>query len=293
MIILVLLLTIGLVYIVFYIMRIYAKKTKDKYNNTNVSSELNEKCDILSDNSKSRTQLTNKINQEYDDSVEGDVIRYASWTEYKSKHPERAKAIISLGLNISQKNDIDASEMIFAIETTAHDSKCKISELKKKYYELAEKHNYSDGEWLYLINSLVEVSKSEAAKYNLKIGNTFADVMISFVLDKIKEIEKNHANEPSLTSTDPNTLIMRFMLDSHSEILLLQKMHIYTKNFPLTAYNSKYRENWHNKMISIITDRLTKYEELKNQPSIYNMCVSMEIHKFIYEEMLKDVPKNW
>lgn len=82
------------------------------------------------------------------------------------------------------------------------------------------------------------------------------------------------------------------MLDSHSEILLLQKMHIYTKNFPLTAYNSKYRENWHNKMISIITDRLTKYEELKNQPSIYNMCVSMEIHKFIYEEMLKDVPKN-
>lgn len=113
--------------------------------------------------------------------------------------------------------------MIFAIETTAHDSKCKISELKKKYYELAEKHNYSDGEWLYLINSLVEVSKSEAAKYNLKIGNTFADVMISFVLDKIKEIEKNHANEPSLTSTDPNTLIMRFMLDSHSEILLLQK----------------------------------------------------------------------
>lgn len=45
-------------------------------------------------------------------------------------------------------------------------------------------------------------------------------------------------------------------------------------------------------MISIITDRLTKYEELKNQPSIYNMCVSMEIHKFIYEEMLKDVPKN-
>lgn len=42
MIILVLLLTIGLVYIVFYIMRIYAKKTKDKYNNTNVSSELNE-----------------------------------------------------------------------------------------------------------------------------------------------------------------------------------------------------------------------------------------------------------
>lgn len=103
MIILVLLLTIGLVYIVFYIMRIYAKKTKDKYNNTNVSSELNEKCDILSDNSKSRTQLTNKINQEYDDSVEGDVIRYASWTEYKSKHPERAKAIISLGLNISQK----------------------------------------------------------------------------------------------------------------------------------------------------------------------------------------------
>ena len=123
--------------------------------------------------------------QSHDDSEIKIVERYSSWSEYEQKHFQRAKEIRALGIDLASKSDQDASEWIFAIETTAHDSNCKISELKRKYFEAVEVHNPTDADWLYAINGLVEASKKESQKYNLKVGNTAADMMLLFIFDKI------------------------------------------------------------------------------------------------------------
>lgn len=246
-------------------------------------------------------QNNNKVNknktiedtkQNYDDSEIKTVERYSSWSEYKQKHFQRAKEIRALGIDLSSKSDQDASEWIFAIETTAHDSNCKISELKRKYFEAVEVHNPTDADWIYAINGLVEVSKKESQKYNLKVGNTAADMMLLFIFDKIKEIETKYASSPQLTTSDPLTLQMRFMLDSHDDVLMLQKMHIYLRRYPMTERNRKYRDNWHNHMMEIIEKRVAPYENLKNQPVVYNLAVSTAIFKLIHDEILKEAPQE-
>ena len=57
------------------------------------------------------------------------VERDRSWKEYQQRDPFRAKEISSLGINLEKKSDSDASEWIYSIESLAHDSNCKISEL--------------------------------------------------------------------------------------------------------------------------------------------------------------------
>lgn len=81
-----------------------------------------------------------------DDSVIKDIIRYNSWHEYKQIHPQRAKEIVSLGINLESKSNQDASEWIFAIETTAQDSNCKISELKRKCLDALEKNSPNEAD---------------------------------------------------------------------------------------------------------------------------------------------------
>jgi hypothetical protein len=227
-----------------------------------------------------------------DDSAIEKVEHYTSWHDYQTKHPLRAKEIKSLGIDLSSKTDDDAAEWIFAIETTAHDSNCKISELKKKYFDGIEKHNPSDADWILMVPDLVEFSKKESQKYNLKISNTAADMMLLFILDKIKIIESKYANAPHLTKSDPMTLQMRFMLESNDDVLMLQKAHIYLKNYPMTVQNKAYRDNWHKQMMSLIDKRVSPYESLKGNPIAYKLAVSSEIYKLTHDEIQEDMQEG-
>lgn len=223
-----------------------------------------------------------------DDSWIEIVERYSSWKEYQQRHPFRAKEISSLGVNLEKKSDSDASEWIYSIESLAHDSNCKISELKRKYYELFESRNVLDSEWISLIPFYADQSKKEAEKGNVKIGNTIYDVMLSFLFDKIKEIEFKYADSPILTKADPLTLQMRFLLESNDDVLLLQKLHIYIRKYPMDEENKKYRDNWHLNMMEIIENRISKFENIKNNPKVYNLAVSTEIYKFVHDEVIKE-----
>lgn len=220
------------------------------------------------------------------------VIRYSSWHEYKEKHPLRAKAINSLGLNLTTKSDEDASEWLFSIETTAHDSGCKISELKRKYFESVEKYISTDADWIFLINAVSEFAKKESEKYNLKLGNTAGDMLLLFVLSRVREIESKYARTTALTKTDPQTLAMRFMLESDDDVLMLQKMHIYLCKYPMTEQNKKYRDICHAKVLSIIENRIAPYENLKDSPTMYNMAVKTEIFKYVHDEIIEGVPQS-
>lgn len=223
-----------------------------------------------------------------DDSRIEKVERYNSWHEYNQKHPFRANEIISLGINLETNSDTDASEWIYSIESLAHDSNCKISELKRKYYEFFESRNVLDSEWINIIPFYADQSKKEAEKGNIKIGNTIYDVMLSFLFDKIKEIELKYTNSPILTKADPLTLQMRFLLESNDDVLLLQKLHIYLRKYPMDEENKKYRDNWHLNMMEIIENRISKFENLKNNPKVYNLAVSTEIYKFVHDEVIKE-----
>lgn len=227
-----------------------------------------------------------------DDSAIEKVEHYISWRDYQSKHPSRAKEIKSLGIDLSSKTDEDAAEWIFAIETTAHDSNCKISELKKIYFESIEKHNPTDADWILMVPGLVEFSKKESQKYNLKIGNTAADMMLLFILDKIKIIESKYANAPHLTKSDSLTLKMRFMLESSDDVLMLQKAHIYLNNYPMTEQNKAYRDNWHKQMMSLIDKRVSPYESLKGNPIAYKLAVSSAIYKLIHDEITEEMQEG-
>ena len=84
--------------------------------------------------------------------------------------------------------------------------------------------------------------------------------MLSFLFDKIKEIEFKYADSPILTKADPLTLQMRFLLESNDDVLLLQKLHIYIRKYPMDEENKKYRDNWHLNMMEIIENRISKFE---------------------------------
>ena len=238
----------------------------------------------------------NQINTDYstsaprppmhtDDALINKIERYSSWSEYKSKHPLRASEIKSLGIDLTSKSDEDASEWIFAIETIAHDSNWEISEIKEKYYDSLVKYNLRDADWIYLLPGLVSISKEEAEKRNVKIGNTAADVMLLFILDKITEIETKYVKNPPLTKSNPMTLTMRFALESDDDVLMLQKLHIYLYKYPLIEECKKYRDNWHTKIMSILEKRISVYKDLKGQPSAYNLAVSSEIYKLTHDEV--------
>lgn len=112
--------------------------------------------------------------------------------------------------------------------------------------------------------------------------------MLSFLFDKIKEIELKYTNSPILTKADPLTLQMRFLLESNDDVLLLQKLHIYLRKYPMDEENKKYRDNWHLNMMEIIENRISKFENLKNNPKVYNLAVSTEIYKFVHDEVIKE-----
>lgn len=52
--------------------------------------------------------------------------------------------------------------------------------------------------------------------------------------------------------------------------------------------NKKYRDNWHLNMMEIIENRISKFENIKTNPKVYNLAVSTEIYKFVHDEVIKE-----
>lgn len=260
-------------------------KTSPNYQQNKQPKQVDTKISASNTEEKNKDAINYQKAATKDSCIIDEVERYASWREYKQKHPLRAQEINSLGINLESKTDEDASEWIFAIETTAHDSNCKISDLKHKYFESAEKICKSDAEWILLLDNIVEFSKRESEKYNLKIGNTAGDMILLFILDKIKEVETKNFSQVPLAESDPKTLSMMFMLESNDDVLMLQKMHIYLHGYPMTEQNRLYRENWHTHMMSIIEKRISQYDNIKNNPPIYNITITTEIYKITHDEI--------
>ncbi len=241
----------------------YTEISPKSNDNQHENSQPSIKATIRATDKTGSSVSNNKI---ADDLLIEYVERYSSWYEYQSKYPLRAKAIRSLGIDLASQSDDDASECIFAIETLAFNSTCKISELKKKFYEGIEKENPTDADWIYVIKEMVDLSNMESTKYNLKVGNTPADILLLFIFDKIKEIEGKYVSSPKITKSDPLTLQMRFMLDSDDGVLMLQKLHIYLRKYPMTEESRKYRENWHEQMMLIIEKKFLNMITLKAIP---------------------------
>lgn len=267
-------------------------RTSPNYQQNKQPKQVDTKISASNTEEKNKDAINYQKAAIKDSCIIDEVERYASWREYKQKHPLRAQEINSLGINLESKTDEDASEWIFAIETTAHDSNCKISDLKQKYFESVEKICKSDAEWILLLDNIVEFSKRESEKYNLKIGNTAGDMILLFVLDKIKEVETKNFSQVPLAESDPKALSMMFMLESNDDVLMLQKMHIYLHGYPMTEQNRLYRENWHTQMMSIIEKRISQYDNIKTIPSIYNMAITTEIYKITHNEISEEMQQG-
>ena len=94
------------------------------------------------------------------------MASFSYWNNYKIQNPAKAAEIESLGLNFSFLPDKEVKEKIFALETTARDSNCSISELKDKVFAPL-KGKIEEGDYLYLMEFYDKKTFSEAEKYNI------------------------------------------------------------------------------------------------------------------------------
>lgn len=266
-------------------------KSKINHSKENRYDEIQEKKKNIE--SITTHNNTTELNSNMQDNIEIDhIYLYNSYNEYRKLYPERALEIELLGIDLSTKDKQDLSEWVFAIETTARDSNCRISELKKKYFESLEKNNPTDADWIYYIRNATEFSKSESKKYNLKLGNTAGDMVFLFLVDKIKEIEAKYVNAPIITKSSSEEIQMRFMLDGDDDVLFLQKLYIYLRKYPMTEKARIYRENCHDKIMTLIEKRIAQFENIKDQPLAYNMAISTEIFRIVHNELYETVTQS-
>lgn len=161
------------------------------------------------------------------------------WKEYELANPDNASQIKALGLDLSKLSDEDAKEQIFALETTARDSKCSIAEIRTKLIEIWKP--FPDESYLGLVEFCGKSAKDEALKYNLKLENTWPMLIaLPIVQEKIKQVELNNSNSSPRTTLSPQDLILMFALESDDDNRTYRKIHLYTKNFPMLEVDKKY-----------------------------------------------------
>ncbi len=189
------------------------------------------------------------------------MASFSYWNNYKIQNPAKAAEIESLGLNFSFLPDKEVKEKIFALETTARDSNCSISELKDKVFAPL-KGKIEEGDYLYLMEFYDKKTFSEAEKYNIERANTIWMIVEGWILEKVEEIERKYSYLPPRSKKDPQTLLIQFRLEGSNEFGIHRKMHIYLKKYPLTKRNRDY--------VKIIEDMLDGYLESQIKPYANN-----------------------
>lgn len=215
------------------------------------------------------------------------------WQQYKINNPYKAGEIESLGFNFINLPDKEVREKIFSLETTAKDSKCSISELKEKWFELV-KRDVDESGYIYLMEGYDKFAESEAKKYNIEKYNTIGAIFEAWILEKVKEVETRYAYMPPRTSKNPQNLLLTFNHEDKNEYSILRKMHIYTKNYPFTPRNKSYVKEIEEIFDSIFDAELLPFsrnEQNKRNPSLYN--ASLHGLAFMkYDKLLKREDKD-
>lgn len=212
------------------------------------------------------------------------------WEKYQIDNPEKAREIMSLDIiSFKDVSDDDAREKIKAIELTAMESNCSISELKDTIKKSFERTNVKEEEIIQLIERFDKLIAKEAEEYNIKKENTFNMVIQKWVMDRVEEIEKKYSSLPPRSKKRPEILLMQFQLENMNEYSVYRKMHIYLKNYPMTddakdmiqqieeAYASYYYEE---------LGPIAEDEILKQNTSLFNMYIKTKAH------MVTDSIKN-
>lgn len=202
------------------------------------------------------------------------------WDKYKKDYPQKASEIVSLGLDFSKLPDKEVKEKVFAIETTAKDSQCEISQIRDLLFAQWD-GKFEEGEYIYLIDFLDEKTFDESEKYNIERTNTIWYIAEGWVLDKVHDIEKKYTSLSPRIKKDSISALMQFELEDSDKFSILRKIHIYLNNYPMTSKNQKYTE--------VIQDLFAKYmdeyikpladnEENKKSPSLFNFAIQCQAH---------------
>lgn len=215
------------------------------------------------------------------------------WETYKLKNPEKALEIESLGLDFRKLPDKEVQEKIFAIETTAKDTPCSISEMKKVLFAQYE-GKIEEGDYLYLMEYYDKKTFSEAKTYNIERNNTIWMIVEGWILERVEEIEKKYSSLPPRSKKDPMTLLMQFQLEDSNEFSILRKTHIYLKNYPMTNKSKEYV-----KLIKDIFDKhldayikpFAENEDNKKNPALFNALISSQAY-MACEKIKEDYEKK-
>ena len=215
------------------------------------------------------------------------------WEIYKTQNPRKAEEIESLGLDFSKLPDKEVEEKVFSLETTAHDTSCSISELKKILFAQYE-GRIDEGNYLYLMEYYDKKTFKEAEIYNIDRTNTIWMIVEGWMLEKVEEIEKKYAGRPPRSKKDPITLLMQFQLEDPNEFSVLRKTHIYLKNYPMTENNKKYVEkieSLFDKYLNAYVKPFAENDDNKKNPSLFNSLVRSQGH-IACEKVKEDVEED-
>lgn len=214
------------------------------------------------------------------------------WDIYKQENPTKAAEIESLGLNFSDLPDNEVKEKVFALETTAYDTKCSISELKQKVFKQWE-GKVEEGHYLYLMEYYDKKTFGEAEKYNIERTNTIWMIVEGWMLEKAQEIERKYSHIPPRSKKDPMTLFMQFSLEDENEFSILRKTHIYLKNYPMITENREYVkliEEIFDKYLDSYLQPLARNEKNKGNAQLFNATIGVQA--FMAGEEIKKEYKN-
>jgi hypothetical protein len=207
-------------------------------------------------------------------------IKYHDWASYKEQNREVAREIELLGLDFSKLSANDINEREFALQITALDSKCRISELKDRFIKACSK--CEDWMLLRLIERTERNSIEEGQKYNISKDNTFDNISLIWIYEIIDGIENKINYDNNLSKDSVLEMSMKFDLESNDKFLWERKWHIYVKHFPqnpdFIAFKKEVMDAVKRNVENAI-QYLNDINELKNNPSIYNLSLSTELMK--------------
>lgn len=213
------------------------------------------------------------------------------WEEYKMRNPVKANEIISLGIDLAHLTDKDVKEQLFALETTAKDTGCKISELKQKLLDFwASK--FKETEYLFLVEMYEDIAKKEVQRYNLKLENTWPMILGMKVLkEKIASIEQKYKNLPARTSLSNQELLLFFALESEDPNVIFRKIHIYIHKYPMSEGTTKYINKLESFLDHHFTNEINPY--LNNPTYSGNSLINSLTQTFLIQQISDKIKEKY
>lgn len=209
------------------------------------------------------------------------IFPYYDWQSFKERNPKIANEIELLGLDFSKLSVNDIKERVLALQITAIDSKCKISELKEKFIKACSK-NIEVWMLLRLIEKTNNNSVNEAQEYNISTENTFDKISIIWIYEMIEEIEEKINCGSCISKDSIIEMTMKFDLESDDKYLWERKWHIYVKHFPQNPDFISFKNEVIEAIKRNVEDAIcyiNEIEELKSNPNLYNIALTTELMK--------------